>query len=228
MPKKDFREDVPVLVHFAPRGTIDLDVGLLSAGRIIDLCTRDGDLVATRYVGEAGFSDSTAAQLKRTTRYRPGVPRAHCNRELRRADGRVFTLRDNVPLYDGAGLDGLLDDNLTRGDWLEVLNSFFWVFPAGKEPPGFLDHLREAARDGQLCKVCLRSGRDEVYGRVRLSAINGGQLNGAARRGRGTYVSPKAWTRGWGHIAEIGIAGGVSAAECRELLRVGALWIEDA
>ncbi len=127
------------------------------------------------------------------------------------------TLNDQSPMTEAA-LARCLDDGLSPGDWLALLNArvFFWADAAG------LDRLRHARANrgrtmavlevdtARLCRACA--------GQIELSAINSGAtIRRPARRGLATFTpmlrySYDEWQRlrgGRDRVQEVTVVGGV-------------------
>ncbi len=126
-------------------------------------------------------------------------------------------ITDNLPLSEAA-LAACLDDGLTPGDWLAILNSrvFFW---ADEESLARLLGAR-LNRDRERSVLVLDTlGVAERHGRrMELSAINtGSTIRRPARRGLSTFTplhrhDYETWRRlrgGLDRIREVTVVGGV-------------------
>jgi hypothetical protein len=104
----------------------------------------------------------------------------------------------------------------------------FWVFDRSHVNDGVIRHLRSASPNGQLVRISLSTDAltdEQIDGKVRVSAINGGGSNGACARGRVTYRHISEWTEGW-PPKEIGLQDGVSASLCSELAAAGGIVLD--
>ncbi len=238
MDTTQFRQFCPALVHFAPRGGIRLEEGLLTAAQILDRCADHGGRVWTRFVGEPEFKSYSADHWRSHSRFKRKAGDRGSTVEVRdpRNQERTYFLGNNYPIGDGAclGTSIHLTDNLpgdaepSREDWFRTLNSMFWVFSEGNVNYGFTEYLRAVAPSRSLSRIRLLTAhvpQDLLEAKVRLSAINGGGSQGGFARGTATYRSLAAWN-GW-PPKEIGLLHGLSAEECGRLREVGALIVED-
>ena len=136
---------------------------------------------------------------------------------LRSAEHGDATLNDQSPMSERA-LAGCLDDGLTPGDWLALLNGrvFFWADRAG------LERLRGARanrdRDVAVLEVNTLALAGAYAHRIELSAINSGStIRRPARRGLETFTPMLAgsygeWSRlrgGRDRVLEVTVVGGL-------------------
>jgi hypothetical protein len=85
-----------------------------------------------------------------------------------------------------------------------------------------------ASPNGQLARVRLVTAAltdGQIDEKIRVSAINGGGLNGAFARGTATYGPISEWKGRW-PPKEIGILDGMSSSLCGQLAAVGGLAVE--
>ncbi|RJG43171.1 hypothetical protein D3Y55_02035 [Mesorhizobium sp. DCY119] len=132
--------------------------------------------------------------------------------------GRVI-INDNAPLHEGK-LANVLDDGLTSGDWLEMLNSRVLFFVAGKP----LRQLIGSVMNRGTAKDILELDTErlaQAYGDyMEIVPINSGNTNyNAVRRGYATFAAlPETDYQVWRHrrakctpdsIKEVAIRGSI-------------------
>lgn len=232
----DVRRSFPCLVHFAPRGALLRDRGLLTAAQVLDENADSEANVWTKFVGETDFLPWPVDHWKSHSRFRRKAGAAGSNLIVRSQseDRSHFFLGNNFPLGDGSCLGKTIpltdnrpgDAQPTARDWFRILNDMFWVFDAEHVNEGVVENLRRASPDGRLSRAIIKTDAlsDEfIESHVRLSVINGGGSNGGLARGTATYKRPSEWTERR-PPREIGILRGLPAALVREI----GLVIEDA
>ena len=229
----------PRLVHFAPRGLLRLEDGLLTARQIVELNASRGHKVWARYVAEPEWRQVDARSLVERSRFLRGAGDVGSNVLVRALadENRVFFLGNNSPLGDGScvGTTVALTDNRTgdsspsREGWFKTLNSMFWFFDARRVDANFVNHLASGAERHGWCRIALETAHVPptlLEERLRLSRINGGVANGVARRGTATYKRLHEWSGRW-PPKELGFWDGIPADSCRELIATGALTVAD-
>jgi hypothetical protein len=234
------RRACPTLVHYAPRGVLRLEEGLLTAAQVLERNADDTGTVWAKFLDDPEYQPFDVEHWKTHSRFRRRAGERGCNLLVRAGNDptRSFFLGNNYPLGDGTCIGTTLpltenrpgDPAPTREDWFRTLNSMFWVFDARHVNPGVVTHLAAAAPGEQLSRVVIATAGlsdDFIEGRLRLASINGGGSNGGSPRGTATYKRPSEWTRPW-PPREIGIIGGLSTLMCTALVTDGMLQIEDA
>lgn len=234
MTPAQFRRRFPALLHFTRE--IDVRLGLLTASQILDKCADKRGVVSARFYAEQEFRECHKDHWKETSRFLRDAGE-HGSRLLVRDSANpsvTHTLGNNYPLGDGTCLGTTIpftdnrpgDAPPTPQQWLRLLNEMFWVFPSTKVNEGFVDRLRVGDPGRVLHCVSINTGsleNEELTQSIRMSRINGGGSNGAARRGTATYKTIVDWQGG--PIREIGIQQGLTASRCEKLLESGGITI---
>jgi hypothetical protein len=124
-------------------------------------------------------------------------------------------IRDQKPLQP-TNLARLLDDDMTVGQWIRLLNSyvFFWLHP--DRLVGFLNAVAYRSRPHLVLTVDARSLVNASADRVRLSHLNSGATaRGIGRRGATTlkpvadFQHPRSRQRPPTCIVELAVLGSV-------------------
>ncbi|HEY4193173.1 MAG TPA: hypothetical protein VGM46_11060 [Mesorhizobium sp.] len=167
MTPQELAKKHPVLYHITSAGAAKhiLARGLLTTSDILD-----------RWEVEAGY------RLELT----------RCRRKtdvtLHHPDNGVIVVSNNEPLSE-LKLQSILDDGLTSGDWLEMLNSRVFFFVDQKQ----LSRLANSRSNSSLSKDVLvidtKRLADAYFEKIEISPINSGNTNyDAVRRGRSTFT----------------------------------------
>lgn len=160
-----------VLYHMSEKGSWPniQQLGLLSTSALLDLCG---------YAGTERFK--VESQLRRNK-----VPIKHPKH------GYIY-IRDQFPMLDwpeqSIYLDELLEEKVTRQEWLEFLNSkvFFWV--TRSELIKMLCALQYRGKPQWIITVNSRALLEQYIDKAYLSDQNTGSLYSRRRRGPSTFV----------------------------------------
>ena len=145
------------------------ELGLLGTSALLDLCG---------YTGTARLR--IESQLRK-------------NKELiKHPKHGYFCIRDQIPMLDwpekGIYLDELLEDDVTRQEWLEFLNGkvFFWV--SRYELHKMLCAWQYRGNPQWIIEVDARALLKQYVDKAYLSDQNSGSLYSGRRRGPSTFV----------------------------------------
>ncbi len=188
MTTQEFSQWRPVLYHVMRRQDQGMvrAYGLRSAAALLNPADVNG-VVSWRWAGEQNWQDASPYDLSRMLRTQ--------GMEVN-LDEQVVVLRDQHPLGGPNGLVALqrvLDDGLNAHDWLGILNQRVFLFPCQGPNDRTMceagDNFRNANNPHQLTTLMLETARlpDGLAQKIELSTINGGAINGMARRGNDTY-----------------------------------------
>ncbi|MBA3449995.1 MAG: hypothetical protein H0T18_02145 [Chloroflexia bacterium] len=140
---------------------------------------------------------------------------------LTQPDYGTAIITDNAPLSE-TKLMNCLDDGLSPGDWLALLNQRFFFWPDEKSREGFLNARINWERDRLVLVLDTLSVARRHGEQMELSAINSGStLRRPARRGLCTFTpllrhDYATWRRLRGkldHIREVAVVGGVDRVD---------------
>lgn len=235
MTPERFRECCPRLVHYSPRKP-DLDLGLLTAAQVLDLCADSAGSVSARFAGETDFRAFPKNHWKETSRFLKGGDEVGSSLIVKHhKTGVEYQLGNNWPLKNGSclGTTVALSDNRpgdpapTKAQWFSTLNRMFWMFDAGSINAPFFEHVREAAGGGPMWRLEIRTIglTDALLAKaMRVAGINGGGFRGRMPRGTATYVPLADWKRAW-PPADIAFLDGIDAKTAEFLSDTGNLKI---
>ena len=183
----------PLLYHVLPRAVTQVVChrGLLSAEQLVRAAANADGIVEWWWGDEPD-------DVRRS-------PWRDLNRSLRERKLGFLLDEDTVALRDQhalggpngfAQLGGLLQDGLHPKDWLEVLNGRVFLFPCRGPADNRICEagtaFRNAYAQDELTTLTIETARipPSLFNRIELSTINGGAINGVARRGLNTYLPP--------------------------------------
>lgn len=204
MSPEEFARRVPRLYHVTDRPAWPLIArhGLLSTDGLVERFVSDPDL-------------RVALRTKR--RERP-VP-------LYAGPDGAALLNDNIPLVL-AQLARVLDDGLTPGEWLRILNGRVYFFPELSRASSFIEAGRRGGREKLLLTFDSLSVARAHLDRLFIAPINtGSAIRFPARRGHATFapVAAVSWVefasrranvkRSPDTVAEVSLLGGLPDVE---------------
>lgn len=207
----------PRLYHLLPPSaeTSVARNGLLTVGQVLRSASDENGLVRWQE-GNLGnpWQQSQWRELNRRLRDR------HLHVQW---EGEVIALRDQHSLGGINGLEALrsyLDDGLNPEDWIEILNSRVFLYPCQSPNNKRLCDKGQKFRDRypgiQILTIDTDGIPPGLQARLELSTINGGAINGRARRGNATYVPLARYAANQvNKIYEVTVRNGITAEELR-------------